>query len=682
MIQRVYFPIREKLLGLRLGVALFLILVLGLIPALFLGVYYVESAQEKSLIVASEREGLELLRHLQSVDNFILNPPEDFEALKAGAKKALSLLEKSSKHEGHLQSIAITDEVHRLRLRLQLIANTGEGSARKEMDALIAQIGDRSGLILDPELESYYLMDIVLNKSRRVVKAAAELRDANFYMSSDQNELLVATRDRLREASNELKFASSSAAKHSADGAIHRGKFIEQANASLMAANRMLNGDVRTESFNTLFEQKKRFWWTAAIELDRALVSRSKRVDGEVRQALMISGGAASMAVLLALLLIVALADGMGQISQRLRDLADGDHDSPVPGLQHDNDIGVIANALQSFIELSGQLDEQRQLARVELEETVAAVRSENELLIEQVLSQEAIARETERGAVVGLANDLETQVSGLLTQSRAAVQQMDQEALSMVESADGIQRQAANAAAAAYEINRLVEELAPVVSGVSQQLHGYTGTLTDAQNQAVDAVLRVETANQRIAEFNAAANRVGAMLDLISNVARTTNMLALNAAIEAVSVGESGRGFMVVAEEVKALASSTREATRDIAGQIESMNAANAAVASAFAEILDVVQLMASQSKTVSVGMVDQTSAISQVAISISKASDELSKMVVSIDSADAAATSAKSRSAEMMTASQHVNRNVVALDDSVRVFLGGIVKAQNKAA
>ncbi len=679
MMHRIYHPIRQKLLGLRFGLSLGLILFLGLVPALFSGSYYMDSAKQDIAVVAFEREGLAILRQLQAVDNFVLNQPADAEARKSGAAKAILALNKAI--SGHENSFGIKGEVAQLLRRLQLIATGDDVSATMQMDALILKIGDQSGLILDPQLETYYLMDIVLNKSRKIVKAASELRQANDTLGTDQKSLLLLSRNRLREAALDLKVSANNATKSSYEDAINGGKFIEHANAVLNAANEILSEDIPDQAFGRLILSSKQGWWTAANELDRALLARNARINAEMQRALTISGLAAAMAVLLALLLIVALANGMRQISQRLRDLADGDYYSEVPGIDLDNDIGVIANALQSFIELSAQMEQERDAARAELERRVALVKSENDQLLQNAIQQEISARELERITVLSLAGDLEKQISGLLLQSRSAAKQMDQEAVAMAHSTDGVQRQAAEAAGAAYQIDLLVKELSPVVVSVAKQLHSYTGTLSDAQCQAIDAVNLVESANQRIAEFNVAASHADSMLNLISNVARTTNMLALNASIEAVNVGEAGRGFMVVAEEVKALASSTREATRDIAGQIQSMNDANAAVAEAFNEILKIVKLMADRSSLVSDGMVDQTSAITKVAKNISTAADALSSMVTSIHGADNAATTAQERSIEMKAASQHVSRNAVALDDSVRVFLGNVVKTQARS-
>jgi len=82
------------------------------------------------------------------------------------------------------------------------------------------------------------------------------------------------------------------------------------------------------------------------------------------------------------------------------------------------------------------------------------------------------------------------------------------------------------------------------------------------------EAVARAEKADARIADLAQAAARIGDVVQLINSVAAQTNLLALNATIEAARAGDAGRGFAIVAQEVKALAAQTAKATEEIETQ------------------------------------------------------------------------------------------------------------------
>src|SRR3546814_15358793 len=104
--------------------------------------------------------------------------------------------------------------------------------------------------------------------------------------------------------------------------------------------------------------------------------------------------------------------------------------------------------------------------------------------------------------------------------------------------------------------------ELSPSIAEISRQV-------SQSAEIAGKAVIDAERTNVQVQGLADAAQKIGEVVSLITDIASQTNLLALNATIEAARAGEAGKGFAVVASEVKNLANETAKATDEITGQI-----------------------------------------------------------------------------------------------------------------
>ena len=162
----------------------------------------------------------------------------------------------------------------------------------------------------------------------------------------------------------------------------------------------------------------------------------------------------------------------------------------------------------------------------------------------------------------------------------------------------------------------------------VQRAISDMRATIGDIANNAEkgasvsrDAAQMEESSNLQLAELEEAADSIGNVIQVISDVAEQTNLLALNATIEAARAGEAGKGFAVVATEVKELARQTALAIEDIRDRILKMQQSTAASIRQVGQINTVIRELSQISVSIAAAVEEQSVASAQISDSVSSA-------------------------------------------------------------
>lgn len=173
------------------------------------------------------------------------------------------------------------------------------------------------------------------------------------------------------------------------------------------------------------------------------------------------------------------------------------------------------------------------------------------------------------------------------------------------------------------------LQEVHVSVNAVAAAIEEMTASLTEVSQNTIQAskvASRAEesakTTRSIMETLKRAVSDIENVIELINALATQTNLLALNAAIEAVSAGEKGKGFMVVAEEVKSLAQQSSQATEEVRQKISEIQTASHSATQALEDIVHVIDGMCQINNTIASAVEEQTVTINQICQNISGSS------------------------------------------------------------
>ena len=393
--------------------------------------------------------------------------------------------------------------------------------------------------------------------------------------------------------------------------------------------------------------------WSVAVTARRATVLAA--VDDITRLLLVLALAVAAVSGVLAFFLGARLSRPITAITDVMRKLADGALDTEIPYRKRGDEVGAMAQAVQVF------KDNASEVKRLEQEQRESDRRAEQE----------------KSDALNAMADDFETKVKGIVGTVSAASTEMEQAAQSMSATAKTAEQQAGDAAAATDNaagsvetVSSSAQELSASISEISQQVAKSTEIAVSASEQA-------DKTNEKVDSLVQVSQKVGEIVNLIAEIAEQTNLLALNATIEAARAGEAGKGFAVVASEVKSLATQTAKATDDISQQIEAMQAATGDAAGAITAIAKTIGEINQISSSIASAVDQQNAATSEIARNVQEASNGTQTAASNMSGLTQAAGNTGRSAEEVLGSAQALSEQSELLQREVDGFLANLRSA-----
>ena len=355
-----------------------------------------------------------------------------------------------------------------------------------------------------------------------------------------------------------------------------------------------------------------------------------------------------------ALFTVSSIVHPLSRIKDYALRLSNGELDAEAPTHKFKDEINDMLKALLSFKDSAQEAQELRS---------------------QQIQIQENSKRDQEKAMQV-MADNFEGAVGGSISNLAAAATELRSSSEGMKSIAEHTSRSSATVASSSGQASANVNTVASAMEEMSATSAEIASQITSVKKQSSDTSKNADIANDKVSTLNCLVEGISEVVLSIKDIAEQTNLLALNATIEAARAGEAGKGFAVVADEVKKLSTETSRKTEEINKRIEDIQQATRESVESVALIINSISEIDISVAGVSAAVEEQNVTTNEIVRSVTEASQGVENVNHTIVDIQKASEETGASADDVLSASREVSELAENLKLSVSEFLSNVRK------